>query len=147
MVLSMSPDKSTIYPEALNATVRGYWRCRVENSAALRRLIKRELPDLIDHAEPILAEKARHPDIPLYYATDTHWTPYGGAIAVRQLLAALYPDARIPAQRLSSATAIRKTDLARMLLADDRGDRGRRPSRFWPGTSRFPAAIGRGSRL
>src|SRR5688500_13279288 len=116
MVLSMSPDKSTIYPEALNATVRGYWRCRVENSAALRRLIARELPDLIDHAVPLLAEKARHPDIPLYYATDTHWTPYGGQIALWQLLAALYPDARIPALRLSDETATERTDLARMLL-------------------------------
>jgi hypothetical protein len=116
MIISMSPDKSTIYPEALNATMRGYWKCRVENSAALRRLIKQELPNLIDHAEPILVEKARHPDIPLYYVTDTHWTPYGGAIAVRQLLAALYPDARIPEPRLSAATAIRKTDLASMLL-------------------------------
>ena len=116
MVLSMSPDKSTLYPEALNATVRGYWKCRVENSATLRNLIKRELPYLIAHAEPILAEKARHPDIPLYHVTDTHWTPYGGAIALRQLLAAVYPDARIPAPRLSGATATKKTDLAKMLL-------------------------------
>ena len=96
--------------------MRGYWRCRVENSATLRRLIKQELPDLIDHAEPLLAEKARRPDIPLYYVTDTHWTTYGGAIALRQLLAALYPDARIPAPRLSAATETKKTDLAKMLL-------------------------------
>src|SRR5688572_16774946 len=102
MVMTMSPDKSTIYPEALNSTFRGYWRCRVENSATLRRLIKQELPDLIDHAEPVLAEKARQPDIQLYYVTDTHWTQYGGAIALRQLLAALYPDAHIPAPRLSA---------------------------------------------
>ncbi|MBA4095945.1 MAG: hypothetical protein C0484_04145 [Rhodospirillum sp.] len=116
MVLSMSPDKSTIYPEQLNATMRGYWKCRVENSATLRRLIARELPGLIDHAEPLRLEKARRPDIQLYYATDTHWTQYGGAIALRQLLAALYPNAHIPAPRRSAATTTRKTDLARMLL-------------------------------
>lgn len=116
MVMTMSPDKSTIYPEALNSTIRGYWRCRTENSATLRRLIGQELPGLIDHAEALLAEKARRPDIQLYYETDTHWTQYGGAIALRQLLAALHPDARIPAPRLSAATTTRKTDLARMLL-------------------------------
>jgi hypothetical protein len=116
MVMTMSPDKSTIYPEMLNSMVRGYWKCRIENSATLRRLIRQELPDLVDHAEPLLAEKARHPDTPLYYATDTHWTPYGGAIALRQLLAAVYPEARIPALRLSSATTMQKTELARMLL-------------------------------
>ena len=125
MVMTMSPDKSTIYPEALNSTIRGYWRCRVANSATLRRLIARELPDLIDHAEPLLAEKARQPDIQLYYATDTHWTPYGGAIALRQLLAAVYPEARIPALRLSAATTMQRTDLAKMLLLpiEERGPR------------------------
>jgi hypothetical protein len=116
MVMSMSPDKSTIYPEALNSRIRGYWRCRVENSATLRRLIRQELPDLIDHAEPLLVAKGRRPDIQLYYVTDTHWTQYGGAIALRQLLAALYPDARIPAPRLSPAIETKKTDLAKMLL-------------------------------
>jgi hypothetical protein len=116
IVFSMSPDKSTIYPEALNAVARGYWKCRAENVAALRRLIARELPDLIDHTEPLRAEKARHPDIPLYYKTDTHWTPYGGSLALRQLLAALYPDAHIPPPRWSGATVGRRTDLAKMLL-------------------------------
>lgn len=125
MVLTMSPDKSTIYPEALSATVRGYWKCRIENGAALRRLIKQELPELIDHTEPLLAEKARHLDIPLYYVTDTHWTQYGGAVALRQLLAAVYPEARIPALRLSSATTMQTADLANMLLLsiEERGPR------------------------
>ena len=125
MVLTMSPDKSTIYPEALSATVRGYWKCRIDNGAALRRLIKQELPELIDHTEPLLAEKARHLDIPLYYVTDTHWTQYGGAVALRQLLAAVYPEARIPALRLSSATTMQTADLANMLLLsiEERGPR------------------------
>jgi hypothetical protein len=125
MIMTMSPDKSTIYPEALSATMRGYWKCRIENSAALRRLIKQELPELIDHAEPLLAEKARHPDIPLYYVMDTHWTQYGGAVALRQLLAAVYPEARIPALRLSSATTMQRADLANMLLLsiEERGPR------------------------
>lgn len=116
MVFSMSPDKSTIYPEQLSSTVRGYWKCRIESSATLRRLIARELPDIIDHTGPLRAEKARHPDIPLYYKTDTHWTHFGGALALRQLLAALYPDAHIPPPHWSGAAAPWRTDLAKMLL-------------------------------
>jgi len=115
LFVSISPDKSTIYPEMLSAAARGYWRCRVESTTAFRQLIKQEAPALIDHAEPLLAEKALHPERQLYYVTDTHWTPYGGAVAVRQLLAAIHPAEQIPAPR-RSATASRATDLSRMLL-------------------------------
>lgn len=114
--ISMSPNKSTIYPELLSARMRGYWRCRLDNIATLRRLIKQELPTLIDHAEPLLAEKARHPEVPLYYSTDTHWTQYGGALALRQLVAAIYPGTHVPPPRQSDTTTTKRTDLARMLL-------------------------------
>jgi hypothetical protein len=115
MFVSISPDKSTIYPEALSTMMRGYWKCRVENIAALRRIIKRELPLAIDHAGPLLDEKARNPGVRLYYATDTHWTPYGSAVALRQLVAAVYPHAQIPPPRLSEVQE-KSTDLSRLLL-------------------------------
>jgi len=86
MFIAMSPDKSTIYPEKLNRSVRGYWRCRTESVAAVRRLMKLWAPMLIDHAEALLAEKARHPDVALYFTTDTHWSPYGAAVGLRHLL-------------------------------------------------------------
>jgi len=116
MIVSISPDKSTIYPDALSPTIRGYWKCRIENIAALRRIIRREIPLVIDHADPLLAEKARNPDIPLYYATDTHWTPYGSATALRQLLASVYPNAEIPPVHLSGSVQVKSTDLSRLLL-------------------------------
>ncbi len=83
--------------------------------ARLRRLYESELPALIDHAEPLLAEKASSPGVPLYFTADTHWTPYGGAIAVRQLMAVTYPGMEIPPPQLSGATRTRKTDLAAAL--------------------------------
>lgn len=116
MIVSLSPDKSTIYPDALSTTMRGYWRCRIGNIAAVRRIIGRELPGVVDHAGPLLAERARNPDAPLYYATDTHWTPYGSAIALRQLLAAVYPEARISPPRIIGAPQPKTTDLSRLLL-------------------------------
>ena len=115
MRVSISPNKSTIYPDALHPLVRGYWRCSVQNVAGLRRLFKKDVPGLIDHAEPLLAEKARHPDIPLYYTGDTHWTHYGGVIALRQLLAAIYPDLKVPEPRFSGAVITRPTDLTNSL--------------------------------
>ena len=112
MRVALSPNKSTIYPEQLNPYMRGYWRCQASNLAGLRRLFKSELPDLIDHAQPLLAERTRHPEIPLYFTADTHWTPYGGAIAVRQLMAAIYSDMEVPSPQLSGATITRKMDLS-----------------------------------
>ncbi len=119
MFIAMSPDKSTIYPEKLSRSVRGYWRCRTENIAETRRLMKLWAPMLIDHAEPFLAEKARHPGVALYFTTDTHWSPYGGALALRQLLARIFPGAAMPPPRLSGETAARATDLRIMLLSSE----------------------------
>ena len=115
MRIALSPNKSTIYPEQLNPYMRGYWRCQARNMAGLRRLYESELPDLIDHAQPLLAERIRHPEIPLYFTADTHWTPYGGAIAVHQLMAVTYPGMEIPPPQLSGATRTRKMDLAAAL--------------------------------
>jgi hypothetical protein len=115
MRVSISPNKSTIYPDSLHPLVRGYWRCRARNAAGLRRLFKKDVPGLIDHAEPLLAERTRHPGIPLYFTGDTHWTPYGGAIALRQLIAAIYPDVDAPAPQLSGALITQKVDLASSL--------------------------------
>jgi len=116
LFVSISPDKSTIYPEMLRASARGYWKCRIESAAAQRRLIQEEAPALIDHAEALLAEKGAHPDRQLYFVTDTHWTPYGGAIALRQLLAAIHPGAQIPAPHRSGTMTVDPTNLSRMLL-------------------------------
>jgi SGNH hydrolase-like domain, acetyltransferase AlgX len=116
LFVSLSPDKSAIYPEMLRTSVRGYWKCRIESIAAQRSLIKEEAPALIDHAEALLAEKRLHPDRQLYFATDTHWTPYGGAIALRQLLGVIYPGAQMPAPHPSGTTTLDPTNLSRMLL-------------------------------
>ncbi len=116
MFVSVSPDKSTIYPERLSQVMRGYWRCRAENVAALRRLIRRWAPMVIDHAEPMLEEKAHHPDRALFFMTDTHWSRYGAGLALRQLLAEVFPNAVLPPPQLSGETAWKETDLRRMLL-------------------------------
>jgi hypothetical protein len=110
--VSLSPNKSTIYPDFLHPHIRGYWRCQAKNVAGVRELLKQHEPFVIDHAVPLLAERIRNPDASLYYTADTHWTPYGGAIALRQLLTAIYPALEVPAPRLSDGTVTQKMDLA-----------------------------------
>jgi len=116
LFVSIAPDKSTIYPEMLNQRMRGYWRCREQNIATLRRLMKRWMPEMIDHAEALRAEKAAHPERPLYYFGDTHWSPYGAAIALRQLLVAVFPDRPIAAPQPTGETRGHRADLSKMLL-------------------------------
>jgi hypothetical protein len=113
--VSLSPNKSTIYPEFLHPYVRGYWRCHTKNIAGVRELLEQHAPFVIDHAVPLLAERIRNPHASLYYDADTHWTPYGGAIALRQLLTAIYPALEIPAPRLSDDAVTQKMDLANVL--------------------------------
>ena len=120
MFIAMSPDKSTIYPEKLNRSMRGYWRCRTESVAAVRRLMKLWAPMLIDHAAALLAEKARHPDLALFFTSDTHWSPYGAAIGLRHLLTQVFPGEAMPSPRLSGKTAARPTDLGLMLLSSSK---------------------------
>jgi hypothetical protein len=118
LVLSVSPDKATIYPEELRGVARAYWSCKAENAAAWRGIARQTAPRLVDHAEPILAAKRRTPAEPLYFFSDTHWTPFAAALARRQLAAALTGEsaAALPPPRLTTARLNRRTDLGTMLL-------------------------------
>jgi hypothetical protein len=113
--VSLAPNKSTIYPDQLHPYIRGYWRCNARNVAGVRELLKQHAPFVIDHAVPLLAERTHNPDAALYYMADTHWTPYGGAIALRQLLTTIYPTLDIPPPRLSERPATEQMDLANTL--------------------------------
>ena len=124
MRLSLSPNKSTVYPDELSPLARGIWRCYAQSVSGFRRLLDRELPGTIDHAEPLLAERARNPGTLLFYSRDTHWTPYGGAIALRQLLQAIYPGLDVPPPQSSGRTITKPMDLTSPLLwpVEDQAD-------------------------
>ncbi|MFA5901805.1 MAG: hypothetical protein WC829_22140 [Hyphomicrobium sp.] len=117
VVVSMSPDKATIYPSQLHPFAQRFWRCKAAGSALLRRLLAEEAPQVIDHAAPILSGRQHHPGHKLYFHTDTHWTPLGGALAFRQLMAHIFPNsAALPEPRLSGQTAMTPTDLRNSML-------------------------------
>lgn len=118
MFVSLSPDKSSIYPEFLHPLARKYWGCKGESAAALRRVMAEEAPRMIDHSVPLLAEKARDNAGNLFFHQDTHWSPFGAALALRQLFAAVAPApaAPVPAPRLSGEQVIRETDMGNLML-------------------------------
>ena len=91
LILSVAPDKSTIYPEMLQPRHRRYWNCKPESGALWRKLAKTEAPSLLDHAVPLLKRKAEGDPHLLYSRTDSHWTRYGAAYAFRQLLQRALP--------------------------------------------------------
>jgi hypothetical protein len=118
MFVSISPDKSSIYPEYLHPMARRYWACKTDSAAALRRLMATEAPRIIDHSAPLLAEKARTQADNLFWHQDTHWTPLGAAFARRQLFEAVLgtPSTPVPPPRLTGEKRARQTDMGNLML-------------------------------
>jgi hypothetical protein len=116
MVMSISPDKSSVFPEKLDPANRRYWNCKKENGELWRRLSQVESPSLVDHLVPLRAAK-RERSPKLYFKRDTHWTPYGAAISFRQLVSKIFANADVEHVPLRiTGNADRVTDLSRMLL-------------------------------
>jgi hypothetical protein len=117
LIVSVSPDKSWIYPEKLAPQFHRYWKCKSDNSALWRKLAGTEAPRLIDHGVPLLAAKSKGATSKLYFYTDTHWTPYGAALGFRDLLKAIFPSAPVAAAPLQTrGTSYHKADMGNFIL-------------------------------
>jgi hypothetical protein len=118
LVVGISPDKGSIYPEYLNPLARRYWACKIENSQLWRRLLAKEFGHVLDHAVPLLREKIREPRARLYFKTDTHWTPFGAALALRQVIGAVgqRQSLVLPPPLPTGRTLARPTDMANEML-------------------------------
>jgi hypothetical protein len=118
LIVGISPDKGSIYPEKLHPLAHRYWSCKLQNSHLWRSLLAQH-PDILDHAVPILAEKERDPKAKLYFYTDTHWTPYGAAWAFRQLIDAASGHRggiALPDPHRTGEMLERPTDMANQML-------------------------------
>ena len=117
LIVSVSPDKGSIYPEELDPLAKPYWACKPENNRLWRTLLAQH-PRIIDHAIPILAEKQHDPHAKLYFTTDTHWTAFGSAFALRQLIgAASHHDySKLPPPVRTGVMLARPTDMANTML-------------------------------
>ncbi len=127
---SISPNKSTIYPEKLSPRAYNLTHCVTQNANLLRETIISRVPDFIDHATPILAAKKNHQnkhDTDLYFHTDTHWNSIGMYYAMRQMAGALWRDdvkKHFPKPRLApESEKKRTTDIANSILMVDPQDK------------------------
>lgn len=117
LIVSVSPDKGSIYPEKMHPLARPYWACKLRDNRIWRDALARH-PNIVDHAVPILAEKEREPRAKLFFETDTHWTTLGASWALRQLIgvASHQKDIRLPNPRLTGEMAAKPTDMANQML-------------------------------
>lgn len=116
LIVTVPPDKSWIYGEKLSPWFRTYWRCKQQSSALWRTLLPSYAPRIVDHGSILLAERSKHGHPKLFYHTDTHWTPYGAALAFRQLLHALYPGHVFDAPLRIRGHAKTPTDMRNLML-------------------------------
>jgi hypothetical protein len=85
MVMMVAPDKSTIYPEYMVPEMPQVAPTRLDQLAAAIAGTGVIFLDL----RPAL--KAAKSSGPIYYKTDSHWTPLGAYVAVDELLRVLHP--------------------------------------------------------
>lgn len=117
ITVSMSPNKSTLYPEKIHPRSAWLTECMVQNSTKLRTIMAARIPGFINHADalsPFIDQQK------LYYHTDTHWTHLGAYYGLRQLTAAIsnIPEERfpLPTIRTDLNQTEKQTDLADIAL-------------------------------
>ena len=110
----VAPDKHAIYPEHLPSTIDQADLCtdqrRPEVAAALG---SRETA--LELWSPLQDMHGDDPDVPLYYATDTHWTPLGARVAAELLVDSLAVGLWDEDEVLTRPGRNRHTDLARQI--------------------------------
>ncbi len=89
-VVTVAPDKSTVYPDALPETYLGR-SCAEERRAEFWDALRDTPPTgYLDLLTGLKAEQERS-GVPVYRPTDTHWTPRGAAVYAQELAERLDP--------------------------------------------------------
>ncbi len=106
------PDKHTIYPEYLPAWLRE--RRPDSNHARLVKALQDRRVAVLDVEEPLLRLKQ---SAPVYYRTDTHWTPIGALAAFNLIVERMgLPERRLPIDLEVTERMHGKYDLVRLAL-------------------------------
>ncbi len=86
VVLLITPEKSTIYPEYVAPNTIS-WRCAQPHKSTLWSKIEAlRNPDFRPLRQPLLAEKRADPSRLLYLPLDSHWNDLGGLLLVKEAL-------------------------------------------------------------
>ena len=110
MLVSVSPDKSVVYPDKLGPRGMVVAGCKLKSAAAWRAWAKQHGSSVMDHKDALLG--ALDAGIQVYDATDTHWNQVGFGYVIRQLADRLLnvplPDPYSPElNRIATETGLR----------------------------------------
>jgi hypothetical protein len=120
-ILTVAPDKSTIYPDALPDSYLGK-TCADKRRTEFWNALRNTPPaGYLDLRTALDAEQKRI-GAPIYRQTDTHWSSLGAAIYAQHLARALDPALLSGTALVRTGTTTRRGDLGTMIGAphDDR---------------------------
>jgi hypothetical protein len=112
-VLTVAPDKTTIYPDALPESYLGE-KCARERRDAFWAALRDDPPTgYVDLRADLEREQEAHG--PIYRPTDTHWAPRGAAVYAWDLARALDPNLLNGSRVVADGTAERQGDLGNLI--------------------------------
>jgi hypothetical protein len=109
------PDKHTIYPEHVKPGSGLGEACSDGQRPGMQAGMAARAGHAIELWTPIAAAHANDPELPLYFAKDTHWTPLGAVIATRALVESLAPGIWDDREMATEGFASYETDLSRLI--------------------------------
>ncbi len=83
---TIAPDKRTIYPEQLPASLQGVETCTDHERPAMRSGMARRPQTTIDLWGPVDAARESSGSTPIYWPKDTHWNTIAAIAAVRTIV-------------------------------------------------------------
>lgn len=129
------PNKDSVYPDRLSSRaqmVQGVVTPRTREFLQSLRAAKIEVVDLFEEFARARRESGSKPEVPLYLAQDTHWSPEGVAVAARAAARRLkelgwvhpgnveYAEHSAPAQRVGDLVQMLKTPMIERTITPER---------------------------
>lgn len=113
-VMTVAPDKSTVYPDELPDTYLGQECSSLRREAFWEQLQSAPPSGYLDVRSPLEAEQQAS-GAPVYRATDSHWTPAGSATYAMALAGRLDPSIPLTTQRVDDGTVSLPGDLSALI--------------------------------
>jgi hypothetical protein len=110
------PDKRVIYPDRLRTDIDLPVACTDARRQPLRSWIAARATVAVDGWAPLLAARASEGAADgLYYTQDSHWTPQGAIVVIRDLVRSLDPAQWDDSQVVEDGVLERRQELARQM--------------------------------
>lgn len=109
------PDKHSVYPDRVRPELPFPPSCEDEGRAALGAAIRALGPVAVDGGTLLSAARRANESPDLFYARDSHWTPSGAIVAIRELVRSLDPALWRDEDVVETGTVRRVMDLATLI--------------------------------